>query len=266
MLRLGLRAALAAVALATTARAGIGTEQSCEARATTVDAMRLAGATAPEALSREGRLAEEALNWHLYTALARGSEAVCDGLRPFRYPHRTEGSKLGDWICRNNFHGLSFDRALIADAAGSAPRGPAELLKLCRKRMEYAEYPLLKGEAIEPACRAIIELRGKPRELCRRLEDWSGPFPECEATFAAMKGEESRCAELTSASWRESCRSYALFFSASKSRDASVCAGSELCRVLLGQGEAVATPYERRLAAWSCRRKASAAPTKGRKD
>lgn len=167
-----------------------------------------------------------------YSAFAAGSPAACSTLSHLGKPQ--EG------LCVQLYNDLEFVRARYGS--------DAELSGACRRTDSES------GSGAAACCVALVANRGLA-DPCKALSPKCFDAASCRAIFSSWAGDPRGCRSLPPPPAGEckgddcrriqtegiaNCEADALFAKARKSGDAGACAGSQRCRVLMGQGKAVA--------------------------
>jgi hypothetical protein len=188
-----------------------------------------------KALQAEPATVERLSLYFAYDAFAAGDAGRCDAMK-----YVTESSLS----CRETVDELTSIRARVG------PR--AAFIEACVKS-PGAAGARLKREQLPAWCQLIADHGDNPAALCPKILPMyaaAGTAPgraptaeQCRSYFSALAGDAAECAAMPQEA-RGDCRSDALFAKAFKGKNASVCAGSLRCRVLMGQGRVVVKEME----------------------
>lgn len=224
-------------------------DAACRDFTLTAFARALAG---PDALSARvqavrGSVYDDAVRAFVYRALASGSDAPCAGLAGLTRDFAGV-SQSADFFCRDWYRELALVRAAARGGPGFDP--------VCREALRWSYRDFDDGDA-KAVCAEIAAKLDRPDELCADLTPrYLDPRQAgaCRKEFALLGGRSYDCArgpdELPS--WVERrCSEYQLYRRA-LSDGAAACGTHDLCRALMGEGEAQARILEDRVRARAC--------------
>ena len=190
---------------------------------------------------------EDLLTYHQYRAFAAKDPAVCDALAPME-KHYFGISRTAAWGCREWYWDMAAANALTTRSG--------KFEEICRHSVAH-DYPGMSGEDGLAICGIIAKQVDEPEKMCRSLVPrYLGP-----ETIGACVNEFSRYSRDADVGKTQSGVPDLLFkryvaldryVRAYKAKDAALCGESELCRVLMGGGDAIAKRYETKIRGAVC--------------
>jgi len=201
-------------------------------------------------------IVNDLLTIHQYRAFAAKDPAVCDALAPLE-KHYFGISRTAPWGCREWYWDMAAANAL------TTRNGKFE--DICRHSVAH-DYPGMSGEDGLAICGVIARRIDEPEAMCRALVPrYLGPetVPSCVNEFArySRDADVGRTQNGVPDQLYKRYVALDLYVRAYKAGDAAKCGESELCRVLMGEGETIAKSYETKVRGAVCA--AAAAPEGG---
>jgi cytochrome c peroxidase len=195
----------------------------------------------PDAASRRWSepLVRAAMTLRAYRAFDARDSSLCDG---FDMTVAQNGvNRPASFLCRETALDMLLTATLVARDK-SFPR-------ICDLDLEN-QYPYMTPSDRAGVCAVVFEKRDEPSELCDRLIP-KYLLPEnreaCVYTFGRYShlDDAEYCRSLVHAptELRDVCVAMASYARAYRARDAKLCAGTELCRVMMGDGAALEASY-----------------------
>ncbi len=182
------------------------------------------------------------MTYHQYRAYAAMDPKVCDKMAPLQKEyfgiHRT-----APWGCREWYWDMAAANALTTE------NGRFE--SICRRSVAH-DYPHMDGDDGVAICGVIARNVDHPAEMCRKLVPrYMGPetVPACINEFARYSRDADVGKTQNGLPGLLYNRYVALdrYVRAYRGKDPSRCGGSELCRVLMGDGDKIAAVYAGRV-------------------
>jgi cytochrome c peroxidase len=193
---------------------------------------------------------------HQYRAFVAKDPTVCDALAPME-KHYFGINRTAPWGCREWYWDMAAANAL------TTKNGKFE--DICRHSVAH-DYPGMNGEDGMAICGVIARHIDEPEKMCRALVPrYLGmeTVPSCVNEFARYS-RDADVGKTQNGVPDQLYKRYValdLYVRAYNAKDIAVCGDSELCRVLMGDGDKIAKTYEDKVRGVVCA--AAAAPTGG---
>ncbi len=190
---------------------------------------------------------EDLLIYYQYRAFAAKKAEVCDVMAPVE-KHYFGISRTAAWGCREWFWDMS--------AADALTRRTGRFEEICRHSIGH-DYPAMTTVDGNEICGVIAKDVDNPERMCRGLI----PKYLGQETMGACVNEFARYSRDADVGKTQEgvpdqlFRRYVAldrFVRAYRAKDASTCGESELCHVLMGEGEAIARTYEKKMSESVC--------------